>query len=131
MVKILKKRKKEEVFASGRVIVTDFRELKKEEFPLYKDGDMFFLHCDGKIYIDLLEKANEGIVSMLKILVQYPKAELRKWEREQKRRYPDIKSAEDLVKFKGDNEAFMKALSMLLVPIEIKSREMQREYYGI
>ena len=131
MVEFFKKKKKEEVFANGRIIVTDFNKLKKKEFPQYKNGDMFFLHYDGKIYIDITDEANEAIVSTLKILVQYPKAELRKFEREQKRRYPEIKTAEDLEKLKGDNEGFMKALSMLLIPMEIKSRESQKAYYGI
>ena len=131
MVKIFGKKKKEEVFANGRIIVTDFNKLKKEEFPQYENGDMFFLHYDGKIYIDITDEANEAIISTLKILVQYPKAELRKFEREQKRRYPEIKTAEDLEKLKGDNEGFMKALSMLLIPMEIKSRESQKAYYGI
>ncbi len=131
MVNPFKKKIKEEVFANGRVIVTDFSKLKKENFPQYKNGDMFFLHYDGKIYIDSTNEANEAIVSTLKILVQYPKTELRKFEREQKRRYPNIKTANDLEILKGDNEEFMKALSMLLIPMEIKSRETQRAYYGI
>ena len=131
MVKIFGKKKKAEVFANGRIIVTDFSKLKKEEFPQYENGDMFFLHYDGKIYLDSEDEANEAIISVLKILVQYPKAELRKFEREQKRKYPNIKTAEDLEKLKGDNEGFMKALSMFLIPMEIKSRESQKAYYGI
>ena len=131
MVKFFGRKQKEEVFANGRIIATNFSKLKKEEFPQYENGDMFFLHYDGKIYIDITDEANETIISTLKILVQYPKAELRKFEREQKRRYPDIKTAEDLEKLKGDNEGFMKALSMFLIPMEIKSRELQKAYYGI
>lgn len=131
MVKIFEKKEKREVFANGRIIVTDFKKLKKEDFPQYEDGDMFFLHYDGKIYIDITDEANEAIISTLKILAQYPKAELRKFEREQKRRHPDIKMVEDLIKLKEDNEEFMKALAMFLIPMEIKSRESQRAYYGI
>lgn len=130
MVKVFG-RKKEEVFANGRIIVTDFKKLKKEEFPQYEKGDMFFLHYDGKIYLDSEDGANEPIISALKVLVKYPKSELRKFEREQKRRYPDVKTAEDLEKLKGDNDGFMKALSMLLIPMEIKSRDFQKAYYGI
>lgn len=131
MVKFFGRKQKEEVFANGRIIVTDFSKLKKEEFPQYENGDMFFLHYDGKIYIDIAETANETIISTLKILAQYSKAELRKYEREQKRKYPDIRTAEDLIKLKGNNEGFIKALSMFLIPMEIKSRELQRNYYGI
>lgn len=131
MVKIFGKKQKEEVFANGRIIATDFSNLKKKDFPQYEKGDMFFLNHDGKIYIDITDTANEAVVLVLKLLAQYPKAELRKYEREQKRRYPDIKTAEDLIKLKGDNEGFMKALSMFLIPMEIKSRELQRNYYGI
>lgn len=131
MVKILKKEKKEEVFANGRIIVTDFKKLKKENYPQYRDDDMFFLHYDGKIYIDSEEPANEAIVSLLKTLVQYPKKVLKQWEKEQKRRYPDIKKVDDLIKLKGNGEEFAKVLSGFLVPLEIRSREQQKEYYGI
>lgn len=134
MVKILRKNKKganEEVFAGGRIVVTDFNKLKKEDFPQYEDGDMFFLHYDGKIYVNSRDQANEAIVILLKYLVQYPKKVLKQWEKEQKKKYPEIKKIEDLAELKGNNEAFMKALSGFLVPLEIRSREMQKEYYGI
>lgn len=131
MVKILKKKKKEEVFAGGRIVVTPFSELNKKDFPQHKDGDMFFLHYDGKIFINSLDPANEAIVILLKNLVQYPKKVLKQWEKEQKRRYPDIKKIEDLEKLKENSEGFMQALSGFLVPLEIRSREMQKEYYGI
>ncbi len=126
-----KKVKEEVVLAGGRVIVTDFGKLKREDFPQYEVGDMFFMNYDGKIYINSADEANEAIISVLKILVQYPKAELQKWRREQKRRCPDIKTVEDLEKLKDDNEGFMKALSMFLIPMELRSREVQRAYYGI
>ncbi len=78
MVNFFKKKKKDETFANGRVIVTSFKELKKDDFP-HENWDMFFLHYDGRIYVDSENKANEAIISILKILVQYPKAELRRY----------------------------------------------------
>ncbi len=70
MVKILKKKLKKEVFANGRIVVTDLEKLKKEDFPQYNSGDMLFLHYDGKIYIDSNNDGNEAIVMLLKMLVQ-------------------------------------------------------------
>lgn len=128
MVKLLGK--KEKRFADGRIVVTDFKKLKKDEFPRCKNGNMFFLHYDGKIYLDSNEEANEPIISTFKILAQYPKAVLRKWEKKRKLLYPEINTAEDLEKLKGNKEDFMKALSMILVPIEIRSRETEKAYYG-
>lgn len=129
MVKFFEKKEKEKIFANGRIIVTDFRKLKKEDFPQYKNGDMFFVHYDGKIYLDSKDKANEAIIMLLKMLIQYPRAELIKMEKERKKRYSNIKTAEDLEKLKGDNEAFMNALAMFIIPLEIKSREMEKAYY--
>lgn len=131
MVNPFKKKIAEEVFAGGRIIVTDFSKLKKEDFPLFEKGDMILFRHDGRIYIDSQDEASEAIVRVFKLLAQYPKAELRRWEKEQKRRYPDIKTPEDLKKLKGKYEDLMKALSMLLVPIELKSRETLCAYYGI
>lgn len=134
MVKILRKNKKganEEVFAGGRIIVTPFSKLKKGDYQQFEKDDLFFLNYDGRIIVNSEEEANIPIVSLLKTLVQYPKKTLKQWEKEQKKRYPDIKKIEDLAVLKGNNEAFMKALSGFLVPLEVKSREMQKEYYGI
>ena len=130
MVDLIRKKKNEEIFANGRIIVTDFKKLKKEDFPQYENGDMFFVHYNGKIYLDSKDKANEAIIMLLKMLVQYTRAELLKMEKERKRRYPNIKTAEDLTQLKGDNEAFMNALAMLIIPMEVKSRELTKAYYG-
>lgn len=130
MVDFLRKRKKEEIFANGRIIVTDFIKLKKEEFPQYEKGDMFFLHYDGKIYIDSANKANEAIIMLLKMLISYTRAELLREEKERRKKYPNIKTAEDLEQLKGDNAEFLNALVMLIIPMEIKSRELERAYYG-
>lgn len=85
MVKFFEKKAEKEIFANGRIIVTDFRKLKKKDFPQYSSGDMLFLHYDGKIYIDSNNDGNEAIVMLLKMLVQYPMAELYKMVRERKR----------------------------------------------
>lgn len=134
MVKILRKNKKganEEVFAGGRIIVTPFSKLKKGDYQQFEKDDLFFLNYDGRIIVNSEEEANVPIVSLLKTLVQYPKKTLKQWEKEQKRRYPDIKNVEDSAVLKGNDEEFMKVLSGFLVPLEIRSREMQKEYYGI
>lgn len=130
MVNLLRKKEKGEVFANGRIIVTDFKKLKKEDFPQYENGDMFFVHYNGKIYLNSKDKANEAIIMLLKMLVPYSRAELLKFEKERKKRYPNIKTAEDLEQLKEDDEAFMNALAMLIIPMEIKSREMEKAYYG-
>ncbi|MCM1026392.1 MAG: hypothetical protein NC432_08135 [Roseburia sp.] len=56
MVNLFKKKRiAEEVFAGGRIIVTDFSKLKKGNYPQYTD--MLFLNYDGKIYLDSEEEA--------------------------------------------------------------------------
>lgn len=130
MVKILKKKLKKEVFANGRIVVTDLEKLKKEDFPQYNSGDMLFLHYDGKIYIDSNNDGNEAIVMLLKMLVQYPMAELYKMVRERKKRFPNIKTVNDLPQLKENTVAFMEALAIFIIPVEIKSREVQKAYYG-
>lgn len=131
MVNFIRKKEKGEVFANGRIIVTDFRKLKKENFPTYKDKSMlFFIHYDGKIYLDSKDEANEAIIMLLKMLVPYSRAELLKFEKDRKKRYPNIKKVEDLEQLEGDSEAFMNALAIFIIPMEIKSREMEKAYYG-
>lgn len=132
MVKLWKKEKekKERILANGRLIVTDFKKLKKEDFPYFEDGDFFFLSCDGRIYLDSEEEANEAMIILLELLTRYSREDLRKWERECRKKFPDVKTVEDLTKYKNNHEDFIKALSALLVPVEIKRRQMERAYYG-
>lgn len=130
MVKFFEKKAEKEIFANGRIIVTDFRKLKKKDFPQYSSGDMLFLHYDGKIYIDSNNDGNEAIVMLLKMLVQYPMAELYKMVRERKKRFPNIKTVNDLPQLKENTVDFIEALAIFIIPVEIKSREVQKAYYG-
>lgn len=131
MVNPFKKKEKKETFANGRIIVTDFKNLKKEDFPQCERADMFFLDYDGRICIDSGNEANAAIISILKIISQYPQAELRKWEKKQKRKYTDVRTVEDLARFEKDNVGFMNVLTLFLIPLECKSRQLRRRYYGI
>ena len=67
---------------------------------------------------------------LLKMLVQYPMAELYKMVRERKKRFPNIKTVNDLPQLKENTVDFMEALAIFIIPVEIKSREVQKAYYG-
>ena len=134
MVKLWGKEKEKKAsprtLANGRIVVTDFRKLKKEDFPNFEDGDIFFLSYDGRVFFDSEEGANEALIILLELLTQRSRADLREWERVCRKKFPNVKTAEDLAKHKGNPEDFMKALSALLVPLEVKRREFERAYYG-
>ena len=125
-----KKKAEAEVLANGRIILTDFKKLKKGDYPNYGDGIMFFLHYDGKIYFDSKNEFTEALIIAYKPLVECSRADLREWERQRKKRYPHIKTVEDLAKLQGNNEDFLKALSMFFVDTEMRRRQIERSYYG-
>lgn len=127
MVKIFEKNKKES-FANGRIVVTDFQKLKKRNFPKYEDEEMLFLDCDGKIYIDSNDEANEPIILLLKTFTQYTQETLQEYKEQQQKKHPDIETVQDLKKFKEDHTEFMKGLAMFLIPFELESRELRRIY---
>lgn len=124
-------KKGKEVFAGGRIIVTDFRKLKKDDLPAYEEGDGVVVNYDGKVYINSRAVSSEIIIPIFKILVEYPMDKLKELQEEQRKEFPDVKEVDDLKKLIGNQKKFMLALAMLLVPAEIRSRELQRAYYGI
>ncbi len=50
--------------------------------------------------------------------------------RERKKRFPNIKTVNDLPQLKETTVDFMEALAIFIIPVEIKSREVQKAYYG-
>lgn len=129
--KIIKKRKREDetkIYANGRIVVTPFSLMDKGDLPEGDSYSMFFLSPDGKIVFDSEEPANEAVIEVYKILVRYSKANLEKWERRCRKRFPNIRTAEDLPKLQTNEEKFV-ALTMLCVPGELNRRKLEKSYF--
>lgn len=132
MVNIFSKKEKRKdgtkVLANGKIVVTPFSQMEETDFPQGSIGEMFFLSPDGKIIFDSEEPANESLIEVFKILVQYSRPDLEKWERKCRKRFPGIKTAEDLTKLESNEDKFI-ALTMLCIPGELNRRRIEKAYY--
>ena len=131
MVDFFKKRKKADetqVLANGKIVITPFSKMDKTDFPQEDAVEMFFLSPDGRIVFNSEEPANEALIQVYKILVNYSRADLEKWERRTKKRFPNIRTAEDLTKLESKEDEFV-ALVMLCIPGELNRRKIEKSYY--
>lgn len=133
--------KKEKEMCNGKLIVTDFRKLSPDDFFLYefeskKDftEQMLLIAHDGKIYINKKEKGIDLIVRIFESLMKQNRRTLREYKKELANRYPKMKTFGEWSGMASrpdrDNNEVIQCLVKLLIPIEVKRREIERNYYS-
>lgn len=140
MVRIWKKEKES---CGGKLIATDFKRLNPKIFyPVHEltkedlNKELALFAPDGKIYVNTKIEGWNLVFSTLEILIGQEMETLKEFEKENHKKFPNIKTFDDWAKLaqsaKTDEERndAMQVLGMLAVPIEIKRREIEKEYYG-
>lgn len=137
MVKIFNKKKKdvERVLANGKIIITDFKHLSLDDFnycvKLKEElqGQLALLSPDGKLFINSAQEGHEMIADIFKLLIPETKQTLNEYIKIYKKQYYYIKTFDDWAKMQEDDKGRIYALTMLLIPIEMKRRELEWAYY--
>lgn len=137
MVKIFNKRKKdiERVIAGGKIIITDFKYLNPDDFNYCVNTkeelkeQLALLSPDGKLFVNSAQEGHEMIADIFKILIPETKQTLNEYLKIYKKQYYHIKTFNDWAKMQADNKERTYALTMLLIPIEMKRRELEWAYY--
>lgn len=140
MVRIWRKEKQS---CGGKLIATDFKRLNPKIFyPVHEltkedlNKELALYTLDGKIYVNTKIEGWNTVFSMFEILIGQGKETLKEFEKENHKKFPNIKTFDDWAKLaqsaKTDRERndAMQVLGMLAVPIEIKRRKIEKEYYG-
>lgn len=136
----MKKFSKHEEMVNGRIIVMDFKDLEPLDFqPLYNlskgeiRSETILCAPDGRLFVNRKRDGYDFIAQMFKTLMVESKTTLLKYEREYKKIYPHIKNFDDWAAWAAtepNKENVPVALGVLLVPIELKRREIEKGYYG-
>lgn len=130
----LKKKRKEEVFANGKIVIVDFSELNPDGF-LYNDQSLNFeeqlavLSYDGKFFVNRMQEEYEYLSNIFQILICEPRYNLDQFAKYFKKRYPNI-SFSNWSEMQEDNKEKTYVLAALLIPAEIKRRQIERAYYN-
>ena len=137
MVKILNKKKKDvkKVIAGGRIIITNFNYLNPDDFNYCVkskeelQGQLALLSPDGKLFVNSTQEGHEVISQIFQLLIPETKQTLNEYIKIYKKQYYYIKTFDDWTKMQADDKERTYALTMLLIPIEIKRREAEWAYY--
>ncbi len=137
MVKILNKKKKDvkKVIAGGRIIITNFNYLNPDDFNYCVKSKeelkekLALLSPDGKLFVNSAQEGHEMIVDIFKLLIPETKQTLNEYIKIYKKQYCYIKTFDDWAKMQEDDKGRIYALTMLLIPIEMKRRELEWAYY--
>ncbi len=137
MVKFFNKKKKdvERVIAGGKIIITDFKHLSLDDFNYCVKSkeelqeQLALLSPDGKLFVNSAQEGHEMIVDIFKLLIPETKQTLNEYIKIYKKQYYYIKTFDDWAKMQEDDKGRIYALTMLLIPIEMKRREHEWAYY--
>ncbi len=137
MVKFFNKKKKdvERVIAGGKIIITDFKHLSLDDFNYCVKSkeelqeQLALLSPDGKLFVNSAQEGHEMIVDIFKLLIPETKQTLNEYIKIYKKQYYYIKTFDDWAKMQEDDKGRIYALTMLLIPIEMKRRELEWAYY--
>ena len=135
----LKRRKKSAVEpiykAGGKIVLMSFDGLNPADFP-YNDltqeniGEQSsLLSCDGKLYINSAKEGYEYIWNIFGILVHETRYALEQYTKRYKKQFPDVNFS-NWGELQESNEEKANILAALLVPAEVKRREIERAYYS-
>lgn len=121
---------------AGKVVITDFRKLDPSIFLPYHVLDKktiiretVLCSASGKIFINKKSEFAEYLAKTLEVLMQETRETLKDYESMMKEEFPEIESFDDWAKMTGGDNERNKAFAMLMVPVELKRREIENKYY--
>ena len=128
MVKIFNKKKKdiERVLANGKIIITDFKHLSLDNFNYCVKSKE---ELQGQLALLSTQDGYEILSQIFQLLIPETKQVLNEYLKRYKKQYYYIKTFDDWAKMQADDKERTYALTMLLIPIEIKRREAEWAYY--
>lgn len=129
---MLNKRKK---YADGKIIVTNFKKVKPSTFyPIYtytKEeliNQLMLCTADGRWFINDRIPGYDFILSVMELLVLESRYTLENYRQTYKGQFKEV-TFENWKDMNTDNAKKIIALTLLLIPGEIKRRELERAYY--
>ena len=136
----MKIRKKERRLCGGKLIVTSFKKLNPEEglflgeeSPGQFSKELAAYTIDGKVYINTEISLFDVAAGVFETFIPESRETLKQYQIEYSKKFPNIKNFEDwgeYAKEETDNEKIVQALAVLMVPLELKRRVIEAEYYG-
>ena len=131
---MVKTGQKEKVLCGGKLVVTNFKKLNPKMFaPLHNFTKQELNKAAG---VNTEVKGYELFFGTLELLMQENRATLEQYEKEYGKKFPDVKNFDDWAEWseKAQKEGRQKdsvySFAVLVIPIELKRRAIEKGYYG-
>lgn len=124
------------VKANGKIVICDFKTLDPSDFlPLHNlhkselIKELMLIAPDGKIYINYKIDGSQYVAGIFETIMQESQYTLDQYCKAFKPKYKKI-TFENIANMKGTNEEITQAFALLCIPIEVKRRRIERNYYS-
>ena len=124
---------------SGRKIkIVNFKTLDPQKIHPYYSMDkktivkeMVLCSPSGEIYVNKkFRPSAKYLAEVFETLMQETSETLREYESQMKQEFQDVCSFEDWEKMEGSDVEKNRAFAMLMVPIELRRRQIEKQYYN-
>lgn len=122
--------------ANGKIVICDFKTLNPADFlPLHNlrkseiTKELILASPDGKIYINSKIEGSEFLSGVFEAIIHESQYTLDQYCKAFRPKYSKI-TFDNIAKMKGTNEEITQAFTLLCIPIELKRRKIEREYYS-
>lgn len=122
--------------ANGKIIEVDFKKLNPDDFrPFYNltkeqiKNEYVLVSVDGKIYVNFKKAGYEIISGTFENFILETRNTIEQYLKIYQPQFPDINDFDDWAKMDTDNSQRMLAFGVLIAPLELKRREIERAYY--
>lgn len=122
--------------ANGKIIEVDFKRLNPDDFkPLHNltkkeiEGEYALISIDGRIFVNNKKTGYEIISGAFESFMSESRYTIEQYRKLYQAQFPNIKNFDDWAKMEADNSQRMRAFGVLIVPLELKRRELEKNYY--
>lgn len=131
------KMKKDITKANGKIKICNFKKLDPNSFQPYhvltKEtiiDELVLCSPAGEIYINKKFESTEYLAEVFEMLMPETKETLQKYAAQMKQEFPHVQSFKDWGTMEGTDKEKTRAFAMLMVPIELKRRAAEQQYYN-
>lgn len=122
--------------ASGKIVEANFKRLNPDDFRPFHNltkeqikNEYVLVTVDGKIYVNIKKAGYEIISGAFESFMSESRHAIEQYREIYQAQFPNIKDFDDWAKMDADNSQRMLAFGVLIVPLELKRRELEKSYY--
>lgn len=125
------------IMANGKLVFVNFKRLNPKLFyPIhtYSKNELKNQYClctpTGQIYINSSFEICKHVVGIMELLMQETRDVIVEYQENMQKKFPNVKTFDDLLKIDVKEKDNIHAMAMLFVPLELARRDIEKAYYN-